>query len=150
MPCFVAERWHPSQYYFRSSVRCSGTMPILPNRHASAHVRLETCPTLAVLLRRTIHHHLRHSRIDKLLPAFQRIRFGFSGPCAAHLATPPSPRQEGNVGHDLRSTIRMSGKLSTPSCIFCVLADGGFISFYPVWNFALAVHGACMLTTILL
>jgi len=25
----------------------------------------------------------------------------------------------------------MSGKLSTPSCIFCVLADGGSISFYP-------------------
>jgi hypothetical protein len=33
---------------------------------------------------------------------------GFSGPCAAHLAAPPSPRHEGNAGQAPRLALGQS------------------------------------------
>jgi hypothetical protein len=59
---------------------------------------LGACPTLSALLRRTIRHHLRHSRPGKIPTYSSEYACGFSGPAASHLATPPSPRHEGNVG----------------------------------------------------
>ncbi len=42
---------------------------------------LGACPTLTVLLRRTIHDHLRRSRLETILNVFQRIRFRFFRAC---------------------------------------------------------------------
>jgi hypothetical protein len=38
---------------------------------------LGACPTLTVLLRRTIRDHLRRSRLEKILNVFQRIHLRF-------------------------------------------------------------------------
>jgi hypothetical protein len=42
---------------------------------------LGACPTLTVLLRRTIRDHLRRSRPEKILNVFQRIRLRFFRAC---------------------------------------------------------------------
>ena len=42
---------------------------------------LGSCPTLIVLLRRTIHDHLRRARPEKILNIFQRIRLRFFRAC---------------------------------------------------------------------
>ena len=42
---------------------------------------LGACPTSTVLLRRTIHDHLRRARPEKILNRFQRIRLRFSRAC---------------------------------------------------------------------
>src|SRR6266850_6496175 len=59
---------------------------------------LGACPTLTVLLRRIMHRHLLCSRPRKTLNVSTVYASGFSGPAASHLAAPPSPRHEGNVG----------------------------------------------------
>ena len=43
--------------------------------------RLGACPTLTVLLRRTIRDHLRRARPEKILNVFQRIRLRFFQAC---------------------------------------------------------------------
>ena len=42
---------------------------------------LGACPTLTVLLRRTIHDHLRRARPEKILNIFQRTPFRFFRAC---------------------------------------------------------------------
>jgi hypothetical protein len=42
---------------------------------------LGACPTLTVLLRRTIRNHLRRSRLEKILNVFQRIHLRFFRAC---------------------------------------------------------------------
>jgi hypothetical protein len=42
---------------------------------------LGACPTLTILLRRTIRNHLRRSRPEKILNVFQRIRLRFFRAC---------------------------------------------------------------------
>ena len=42
---------------------------------------LGACPTLTVLLRRTIRDHLRRARLEKILNVFQRIRLRFFRAC---------------------------------------------------------------------
>jgi hypothetical protein len=56
------------------------------------------CPALTFLLRRTIRDHLRRARSEKILNVFRRIHLRFFQACGLHLAAPPSPRYEGNVG----------------------------------------------------
>jgi hypothetical protein len=46
-----------------------------------SYVKLEVCPSNAILLRQTICRHLRRSRPEKILNVFQRIRLRFSLAC---------------------------------------------------------------------
>ena len=78
----------------------------------SARSCLGACPTLTVLLRRTICRHLRRSRPEKLLDVFQRIRLRFFQAC------PPVVRQTGGLASDRTSfassrTARSDGLLGS-------------------------------------
>src|SRR6185436_8292484 len=55
---------------------------------------LGACPTLTVLLRRTIRDHLRRARPEKIPTYSSEYASGFSEPAASHLATAPSPRHD--------------------------------------------------------
>jgi hypothetical protein len=61
---------------------------------------LRACPPLTVLPWRTIRDQLRRSRPEKILTVFvfQRIILRLFRAAALHLAAPPSPRHEGNIG----------------------------------------------------
>ena len=59
---------------------------------------LGACPTLIVLLRRTIRSHLRRARPETILNVFQRIHLRFFRACGLASGAPHSPRHEDNVG----------------------------------------------------
>ena len=65
---------------------------------------LGACSTLTVLRRRTIRDHLRVVLGPKKSSTYSsEYASGFSGPAASHLASPPSPRHESNVGQAPRN-----------------------------------------------
>ena len=64
------------------------------------------CLSNAMLLRQTIHRHLRRARLQKILTVFQRIRLRFLRARAAHLPASPSPRNEGLLGQTPRGSVR--------------------------------------------
>jgi hypothetical protein len=59
---------------------------------------LGACPTLTVILRRTIRDHLRRSRPEQSSMYSSEYTSGFSRPAGSHLAAPPAPRPESNTG----------------------------------------------------
>ena len=59
---------------------------------------LGACPTLTVLLRRTIRDHLRRSRPEKILNVFQRIHLRFFRACGLASRRTSFACHEGNVG----------------------------------------------------
>ena len=68
----------------------------MANKRLTDWVRLGVCPTLTVLLRRTMCDHLRRSRPEKILNVFQRIRFRFFQACglaSGHTSFASSRRQ---------------------------------------------------------
>jgi hypothetical protein len=52
---------------------------------------------------------------------------GFSGPAALHLAAPPSPRHEGNVG---QAPCRMLKKPASLSCSFGLFGRFGLFRLF--------------------
>ena len=96
-------------------MEAQGSTPRLPRGRPS----LGACPTLTVLLRRTIRDRLRRSRPRKTLNVFQRIHLRFSGPCAAHLAAPPAPRHEDNAGQVPRVWISCGIPWQRVNCFEC-------------------------------
>ena len=68
----------------------------LASGSGSVKASLGACPTLTVLLRRTIRDHLRRSRPETILNVFvfHEYTSDFFRPAASHLATAPSPRHE--------------------------------------------------------
>src|SRR5437867_12757774 len=80
-------------------VRGASRSPAALVNQVSGISLLGACPTLTVLLRRTICSRLRCSRLEKILDVFHRIHLRFFRASAvSHPAASPSPRHEGNVG----------------------------------------------------
>ena len=75
---------------------------------------LGVCPTLTVLLRRMICDPSASFSARKNPQRIPANTPPVSGPAASHLAAPPSPRHEGNVGQAPSRTLKKRSSLTRP------------------------------------